>query len=184
MLGSDARRDAEEASIEARRINPAERREHLAQLEGEEAVAMAGYRGIGVEDAVLVEAGEPERREDDGRPAEGLNHVDPIEIRVAIEPIAGPVGDEGAGDEGPAGKDGASLGQEAVSGVGIDQIDVAGVHVHGGDEARFGRPGDVIAKSNPVDSAVGLEGEQNGRRSPRSDDRGGSRRSDRSAARS
>ena len=107
MFGSDALRHVQQPGVCVQAVDRSERREHLPQLEGDEAVADLSEIRIGVDQAVVRQARQAVRLEDDRDAAQESNEVDVAAVGVAVEGVARPVADEGAGYERASAQHGA-----------------------------------------------------------------------------
>ena len=107
---------------------------------------------------------EPVRGEDHGRAARRTDRLHRARgTRRCRTRAPGFVGDERAGHE--AGSAARTRGgpQDARAGVGIEELHVAGVHVHRGDESGLDRACDERLEPGPVDRTVGGERQQHRR---------------------
>ena len=91
-----------------------------------------------------------------------LNRIDTSPVRIEVERIAGPISDKRAGHERLSAQLGPGLGKDTANRCIVEEVDVSGVHVDGGGQARTGSPPKMGAKAVPIHFARTIEGQQDG----------------------
>ena len=159
MFRADAGCDAHQAAIGIQIIDGAKRREHRAQLKGDEAVGFLRHRLISADDTRVRLLRQPIRLKDDRRAAIALNALNLAEISIGVKSSARLIGDEGAGDKFSAPQHIPRQCQGLLTFVLADQVGITRVHIHRRRQARFRRPPHMIRQPLPVNLEVVCKGQ-------------------------